>query len=166
MGTGARVERNTHEAQRTSYQVALSRCAQCGQESIDAGGRSHPVDQAVTDMAACDSQDLGAVGGAGGDGGDSSSSPHTGADDEGREAGAPWNEAWCPEVLRRSDRAGRSWRAAYAHGARPPPIRTAPRSQRGDWSSTSPRARGGSRGPWPLALPQPCSSSGSTLAFP
>ena len=76
------------EAGRSSYQVALSRCEECGQASIDAGGRSHPVDGAVAEMAACDSQQLGAVGGAGGAGGDGSPIPHGGADDEAHQAGA------------------------------------------------------------------------------
>ena len=84
------------EAGRSSYQVALTRCEECGQASIDAAGRSHPVGQAVVAMAACDSQQLGAVGGDCGDSGDSgdggdsggrSSSPHVGADDSARELG-------------------------------------------------------------------------------
>jgi hypothetical protein len=54
------------EAGRASYQVAVTRCPDCGQASIDAAGQSHPVDQAVLDMAACDGQELGAVDGAGG----------------------------------------------------------------------------------------------------
>ncbi len=61
------------EAGRSSYQVALTRCEECGQASIDAAGQSHPVDRAVAEMAACDSQQLGAVGGG------RSSSPHVGA---------------------------------------------------------------------------------------
>ncbi|RLB46616.1 MAG: hypothetical protein DRI90_27195, partial [Deltaproteobacteria bacterium] len=68
------------EAGRSSYQVALTRCEECGQASIDAAGQSHPVDQAVAAMAACDSQQLGAVGGTGGGSGGRSSSPHVGAD--------------------------------------------------------------------------------------
>jgi hypothetical protein len=53
------------EAGRSSYQVALTVCEVCGGASIDAAGQSHPVDRAVAEMAACDSQQLGAVGGAG-----------------------------------------------------------------------------------------------------
>jgi hypothetical protein len=75
------------EAGRSSYQVALTRCQECGQASIDAGGRSHPVDGTVAEMAACDSQELGAVGADGGGGGDSSPSPH-GADHQAPEARA------------------------------------------------------------------------------
>ena len=88
------------EAGRSSYQVALSRCEECGQASIDAGGRSHPVDGAVAEMAACDSQQLGAVGGAGGAGGDGSPSPHTGAK---ALAGAPSRRArqTIPPAIRR-----------------------------------------------------------------
>ncbi len=76
------------EAGRSSYQVALTRCAECGEASIDAGGRSHPVDRAVAEMAACDGQELGAVGGARGDGSHGSPSPQVGADHEGRAADA------------------------------------------------------------------------------
>ncbi len=71
------------DAGRSSYQVALTRCEECGQASIDAAGQSHPVDRAVAEMAACDSQELGAVGGTGsgsGGRGGRSSSPHVGAD--------------------------------------------------------------------------------------
>ena len=82
------------EAGRSSYQVALSRCEACGQASIDAAGQSHPVDQAVVEMVACDSQQLGAVGADGsrhgndGDPGDGSPSPHVGAG-QGARAAAP-----------------------------------------------------------------------------
>ncbi len=51
------------EAGRSSYQVALTVCEACGEASIEAGGQSHPVDRTVARMAACDSQELGAVGG-------------------------------------------------------------------------------------------------------
>jgi hypothetical protein len=46
---------------RASYQVALTRCEECGRSSIDAGGRSHPVDEGVAEMAACDGQRVGRV---------------------------------------------------------------------------------------------------------
>ncbi len=58
---------------RASYQVAITRCDACGRASIDAGGRTHDVDEAVGEMAACDAQRIGAVGGGEG------SSPHVGA---------------------------------------------------------------------------------------
>ena len=57
---------------RASYQVAVTRCDTCRQVSIDAGGESHAVDEAVAEMMACDSQQLGAVDG------DRTSSPHVG----------------------------------------------------------------------------------------
>jgi hypothetical protein len=81
------------ESGRSCYQVALTRCEVCGQASIDAAGQSHPVDPAMVEMAACDSQQLGPVGGDGGnhgsdgDRGDGSTSPHVGAEEEAREAG-------------------------------------------------------------------------------
>jgi len=70
---------------RASYQVALTRCEACGGASIEAAGQSHPVDASVVEMAACDSQQLGAVGGVDGghphgpDGADLAASPHVGA---------------------------------------------------------------------------------------
>ncbi|MBI4730340.1 MAG: hypothetical protein HY775_12725 [Acidobacteria bacterium] len=67
---------------RSSYQIALSRCEECGRASIEAGGRSHPVDEVVAEMAACDSQELGAVGG------DRSRCPHVGAKTTGPHAPA------------------------------------------------------------------------------
>jgi len=45
---------------RASYQVAVTRCDECGRTSIDAGGASHPVDELVAGMAACDGQAVGA----------------------------------------------------------------------------------------------------------
>jgi hypothetical protein len=53
---------------RASYQVALTRCEECGLASIDAAGQSHAVDAAVAEMAACDAQLLGNVREAPGDG--------------------------------------------------------------------------------------------------
>jgi len=41
---------------RASYQLAVTRCDACGRASLDAGGESHPVDDAVGEMAACDAQ--------------------------------------------------------------------------------------------------------------
>ena len=75
------------EAGRASYQVAVTRCADCGRASIDAAGQSHPVDRTVVEMAACDGQQLGAVGSAGtGEScgcnhDDHGSRPHVGADE-------------------------------------------------------------------------------------
>jgi hypothetical protein len=46
---------------RASYQVAVSRCEDCGRTSIDAGGRSEVVDDAVSEMAMCDGQHVGEV---------------------------------------------------------------------------------------------------------
>ncbi|MBW2456823.1 MAG: hypothetical protein JRI68_20065 [Deltaproteobacteria bacterium] len=100
------------EEGRSSYQVALTRCEACGQTSIDAGGQSHPVDSAVAEMAACDSQQLGAVDGSEGDRGDEggrgdegdcgdpASSPHAGAHDSAREAAPepPYPAPSCPPV--------------------------------------------------------------------
>ncbi len=76
---------------RASYQVAVTRCEACGGASIEAAGQSHSVDASVVEMAACDSQQLGAVGGVDGghphghDGADLAASPHVGA----KEAPAP-----------------------------------------------------------------------------
>jgi hypothetical protein len=53
---------------RASYQVAVSRCEACGRTSIDAAGHSEVVDDAVAEMAQCDSQHVGDV-----------ASPHVGA---------------------------------------------------------------------------------------
>jgi hypothetical protein len=50
------------DAGRASYQVAVSRCDACGQTSIDAGGRTHPVDTDVESLIACDAQQVGNVG--------------------------------------------------------------------------------------------------------
>jgi len=47
---------------RASYQVAVTRCDECGRASIDAGGESHPVDPLVAEMAACDAQAVGTPG--------------------------------------------------------------------------------------------------------
>jgi len=41
---------------RASYQIAVSRCDECGRSRIDAGGTSHPVDEVVAEMALCDGQ--------------------------------------------------------------------------------------------------------------
>ena len=76
------------EAGRSSYQVALTRCAECGEASIDAAGQSHPVDRVVAEMP-CDGQELGAVGSARGDGSHGSPSPQVGAEHEAREAELP-----------------------------------------------------------------------------
>jgi hypothetical protein len=46
------------EAGRASYQVAVTHCEGCGRTSIDAGGESHPVDDVVAEMAACDAQHI------------------------------------------------------------------------------------------------------------
>jgi len=46
---------------RSSYQVAVIRCPDCGRADIDAAGESHPVDPAVAEMAACDAQEVGPV---------------------------------------------------------------------------------------------------------
>ena len=46
---------------RASYQVAVTRCGDCGRTSIDAGGESHLVDDVVAEMAACDAQRIGCV---------------------------------------------------------------------------------------------------------
>jgi hypothetical protein len=40
---------------------AVTRCDECGQSSIDAGGQSQPLDQTVAEMVACDSQHVGSV---------------------------------------------------------------------------------------------------------
>jgi hypothetical protein len=48
---------------RASYQVAVTRCDECGGTMIDAGGESHRVDDFVGEMAACDAQDVGGAGG-------------------------------------------------------------------------------------------------------
>jgi hypothetical protein len=57
---------------RSSYQVAVTRCADCGQANIDAGGHTHPVDGTVAEMAECDAQRIGRV----------DESPHAGAASE------------------------------------------------------------------------------------
>jgi len=70
------------DAGRSSYQVALTRCEECGQANIEAAGQSHPVDLTVVEMAACDSQQLGPVGGVpqhGSEADDHAESPHMGA---------------------------------------------------------------------------------------
>ena len=53
---------------RASYQVAVTRCQDCGRADIDAAGESHEVEPAVAEMAACDAQEVGRVDG-----------PHAGA---------------------------------------------------------------------------------------
>jgi hypothetical protein len=44
------------EEGRASYQVAVSRCDECGRSRIDAAGASYPVDEVVAEMALCDGQ--------------------------------------------------------------------------------------------------------------
>lgn len=46
---------------RASYQVAVTRCPDCGRASIEAGGQSHPVSEAISAMIACDCQELGCM---------------------------------------------------------------------------------------------------------
>ena len=46
------------DAGRASYQIALSRCDECGRSSIEAGGESFSADAVTVEMAACDSQHL------------------------------------------------------------------------------------------------------------
>lgn len=58
---------------RASYQVAVTRCEECGRSSIDAGGQSQPVEESIAEMAACDSQEVGSVDGP------RAPSPHVGA---------------------------------------------------------------------------------------
>jgi hypothetical protein len=53
-----RVLRGPGDEGRASYQVAVSRCDECGRSRIDAAGTSHPVDEAVAEMALCDGQQL------------------------------------------------------------------------------------------------------------
>jgi hypothetical protein len=48
---------------RARYQVAVSRCDECGRASIDAGGRREVIDDAVAEMAMCDGQHVGDVDG-------------------------------------------------------------------------------------------------------
>ena len=55
---------------RAGYQVAVTRCDECGRMSIDAGGVGHPVDEVVAEMVTCDSQVVEGRAGAG---------PHVGA---------------------------------------------------------------------------------------
>jgi hypothetical protein len=73
---------------RASYQIAVTRCEDCGRTSIDAGGRSHPVDDAVAEMAACDGQHLGPLGGTHPRPHDDEGAPGAGPHD-GPHAGAP-----------------------------------------------------------------------------
>jgi len=61
---------------RASYQVAVTRCAECGRTSIDAGGESHAVSEAVAEMVACDCAELGRVDG------EEATSPQVGAADD------------------------------------------------------------------------------------
>jgi hypothetical protein len=44
------------EEGRAGYQVAVSRCDECGRTSIDAGGVSHAVDEVIAEMMECDNQ--------------------------------------------------------------------------------------------------------------
>jgi hypothetical protein len=48
---------------RASYQLAVTRCPECLRVSVEAGGRSHEVDDAVAEMVACDGQQVGLVDG-------------------------------------------------------------------------------------------------------
>ena len=88
---------------RSSYQVAVTRCPECGRAGVDAGGQSFLVDETVTEMVACDCQELGEGDGKvaageqqgaahecpqlGTDNGDASHCPHTGAEDKGASQG-------------------------------------------------------------------------------
>jgi hypothetical protein len=58
---------------RASYQIAVTRCDDCGLASIDAAGESHPIDDVALEMAACDAQHIGHVSSA------PPASPHVGA---------------------------------------------------------------------------------------
>jgi 5-methylcytosine-specific restriction endonuclease McrA len=49
------------EEGRASYQVAVTRCAQCHTTSFDAAGERHVVDETIAAMADCDAQHLGRV---------------------------------------------------------------------------------------------------------
>ena len=46
---------------RASYQVAVTRCPDCGRTSLDGGGASHEVGEAMAEMVACDCQEIGDV---------------------------------------------------------------------------------------------------------
>ena len=118
------------EAGRASYQVAVTRCVECGQASIDAGGRSHPVDRAVREMAACDGQQLGAVDGGGGgeacgcDPDDHEPRPHVGAD-EPASAAAPALPAPAPPSPHVRTKAGAPTPRRRARQAIAPAVRRA-----------------------------------------
>jgi hypothetical protein len=58
---------------RAGYQVAVTRCDACGEVSVDAGGETYVVDEAVAEMMSCDCQEIGDVDGA------SLHRPHEGA---------------------------------------------------------------------------------------
>jgi hypothetical protein len=80
---------------RASYQVAVTRCPECGRASVDAGGQSCPVSDAVAEMAACDAQHLGSVEGGGASGPrlgappTQATAPHAGASSDYSGATAP-----------------------------------------------------------------------------
>jgi 5-methylcytosine-specific restriction endonuclease McrA len=46
---------------RASYQVAVTRCPDCGRTSLDGGGASHEVGSTMAEMVACDCQEIGEV---------------------------------------------------------------------------------------------------------
>ena len=77
------------EEGRASYQVAVTRCPDCGRTSLEGGGASHEVGEAIGEMVACDCQEVGEV-----DcphvGAPASARPHSGAAPaEGTPVGAP-----------------------------------------------------------------------------
>ena len=86
---------------RASYQMAVTRCPECGLASVDAGGQSYPVSEAVAEMAACDGQHLGTVEG------DGASGPRLGAPDDCPHAGAA-DESSCVSVRGDGPHAGAS----------------------------------------------------------
>jgi hypothetical protein len=46
---------------RASYQVAVTRCPDCGRTSLDGGGTSHEIGEAMAEMVVCDCQEIGEV---------------------------------------------------------------------------------------------------------
>ena len=46
---------------RASYQLAVTRCSDCGRTAVDAGGEEHVIDAATADMMGCDAQQVGEV---------------------------------------------------------------------------------------------------------
>jgi hypothetical protein len=125
---------------RASYQVAVTRCPDCGTTSIEGGGQSHVVDEAVSAMVACDCQEVGA--------GDPS--PHVGATPKAAGEDAP----------------GTSPPRARATQSIPPAVRRLVRRRHGnrcavpgcqssrflDLHHTRPRAEGGTHDPDHLIL--------------